>query len=449
MKIKRGLKNKREIIIASVISIIVMILVLEFACQKVIQDINLQTEENMAGLGEILARQIDGDRHQKFVEAGSSGDTFAREVDKLLLDTRNSFPEIINIYTIVQVGDSNVWKIVLTTDANVKSKISGRKKRDLVGSEIYKLYLGSVTGKDFVYREGDGLFSIYRCIHNSNGDQVAILGIDIGENKTAGLIKKILSKVQLFTVLVLLVLYFIGSRTIANILGEGQELAGQCREIKKGERLYLSEKAGTKLGFLVGELNQVLGKYKNKIDRQRELINRVTREKENIFQVYKDVIEAVTQGKILLLSREEFFEKISGDFCLYSTKLTGVEDITRCRQELDSILTTKKFAWWDGKNRRNILLCLSEAATNAIKHAGSGELLLSVKEQRLTLYILDNGRGIDLKKLPYSIFIKGFSTKQMSLGIGFLLMEKHMDKIILSTSKGGTFLALEKSMGGD
>ena len=43
------------------------------------------------------------------------------------------------------------------------------------------------------------------------------------------------------------------------------------------------------------------------------------------------------------------------------------------------------------------------------------------------------------KKLPYIIFVKGFSTKQTSLGTGFLLMEKYMDKIILSTSKEGTF----------
>ena len=98
------------------------------------------------------------------------------------------------------------------------------------------------------------------------------------------------------------------------------------------------------------------------------------------------------------------------------------------------------------QNSRDILLCLSEATTNAIKHAGSGEVILSVMDNKLIIYVLDNGEGIDLKKLPYSIFVNGFTTEESSLGAGFLLMEKNVDRILLSTTNNGTFLALEKEI---
>ena len=96
------------------------------------------------------------------------------------------------------------------------------------------------------------------------------------------------------------------------------------------------------LGLLVKELNKILQKNRYEKEEQQN-VNKVTEEKGNIFEIYKDVIEAVTQNKILLLSREAFIEKLSNDFPLYSTKLTKIQDITRCRREIDDILTIKNF----------------------------------------------------------------------------------------------------------
>ncbi len=445
MNIKRGLKYKKGIIIATIISIILLFIGLKIIHTSVVRYINLQTEEKIIKISEMLANQINGDSHEQFVENNSLENVFSEETNSLLLDVKEKFSEIINIYTIVQIEDSNIWKMVLTTDTDMQNKMSQGKNQDLVLPEMHKVYLGSIKDESFVYKEKNNFVSVYKSIYNSSGEQAAILGIDVKESTAIEWTKQLLNKTQIFLIIIILILSSACLMIVDKILKPIELLVEQSEEVKKRKKLYFVKYMDGELGLLVKELNKILQKNRYEKEEQQN-VNKVTEEKGNIFEIYKDVIEAVTQNKILLLSREAFIEKLSNDFPLYSTKLTKIQDITRCRREIDDILTIKKFPWWNGKNRRNILLCLSEAITNVIKHAGSGEVLLSAKNYNLTIYILDNGKGIDLKKLPYIIFVKGFSTKQTSLGTGFLLMEKYMDKIILSTSKEGTFLALQKQI---
>ena len=127
----------------------------------------------------------------------------------------------------------------------------------------------------------------------------------------------------------------------------------------------------------VNEFDKNLQKRQCDQERQQDYINKIIKEKDDIFEDYKNVIKTATQNKVLLLSRENFIEKMSYDSPIYSTKITEVQDITRCRQEIDNVLTMKKFTWWKGKGRVRILLCLSEAVTNVIKHAGSGNYTIN------------------------------------------------------------------------
>lgn len=447
MGIRRGLGYKKEIVTVAILSIVLLIISFKFIYRNIVNYVNLQTEEKIIKVSEMLAGQIDGDSHEEFVKGGSSiENAFSKEINSLLLEAKEKFPEMVDIYTIFQTKDPNVWKVALTTDMHVQDKISQGKRRDLIGSEIYKVYLGSISDENFVYKEKGNLVSVYKPIYNNSGKRVAILGIDVKESRTVEWVRGLLYKAEIFMIVIILILSLVCLGVVDKILKLIGLLVEESKGIKQGKKLYLSEDLDGKLGLLVKEINQVLQQNQYEKEVQEVLINRIREEKENIFEVYRDVIEAVTQNKVLLLSKEAFIEKVYDDFPLYSAKLTTSQDITRCRREIDNTLTAKNFPWWDGKNRRNILLCISEAITNVIKHAGSGEVLLSAKDCMLTIYILDNGEGIDLKKLPYTIFISGFSTKQTSLGSGFLLMEKYMDKVILSTSKEGTFLALQKQI---
>lgn len=89
-----------------------------------------------------------------------------------------------------------------------------------------------------------------------------------------------------------------------------------------------------------------------------------------------------------------------------------------------------------------MILCVSEAATNIIKHAGEGTIQSRTDKNTVRVIFSDNGPGMDYDKLPDMIFVNGFST-QDSLGYGFSIINKFADKINLATSKNGTVLALD------
>jgi len=444
MNVEIRLKNKKKIVTATLIAIILVFITFRVIYANVICYIHFQAEEKMTKISEILVEQIDGDDHERFIKDSNTKSTAGEEISGLLLGIKEKFPEIIDIYIMAQTGEPNVWEIALTTNTNI------RKNSHFMGGRqnltIPRMCLGTIEDEVLVHREKNNFVSIYKPIHNSKGEQAAILGIDVGESEAIEQAEKLLNKAWGFLAVVMLALGFICLVSIDEILKSVKLLVKQSKEIRQGKKLYFEEGINRELGPLIRELNKTLQRNQHREERLRRFIKKIIEEKENIFGIYKDVIGAVTQNKILLLSRKEFIKRMSDDFPIYSTKLTRVQDITKCRKEIDDVLIEKNLPWWSGKNRTSILLCLSEAITNAVKHAGSGEVLLSIKNGKLTIYVLDCGKGIDLKKLPYTIFIKGFSTEQTSLGAGFLLMEKYMDKIILSTSERGTFLALQKQM---
>ena len=446
MDVKKRLKDKSKIIMTTIISIILIFIIFKIIYINVTRYVHLQIEEKAIKFSEILVGQISGNKHEQFVKGNNIEDAFSEEINRLLLSVKEKFLEISNIYIIVQTGEPNVWKIALTTDTNIQNKTSFERNQNLI---VPGIYLGSFIDETLVYGEEDSFISVYKPIYNSHGEQIAILGMDVNENATVEWVKKLLNTVWFFLMAIILILCFVSLISIDKILKSIKSLIEQSKEIRQRKRLYFKEDMNYELGLLVKRFNKILQKNRYRTERRRRRIRKIIEEKENIFAIYKEVIGAATQNKILLLSRKAFIEKMSGDFPIYSTKLTKNQDITRCRGEIDNVLAAKDPPWWNGKNRISTLLCLSEATTNAVKHAGSGEVLLSIKDCKLTIYILDCEKGIDLERLPHTIFIKGFSTKQASLGAGFLLMGRYMDKIILSTSGRGTFLALQKQMCGE
>jgi signal transduction histidine kinase len=73
---------------------------------------------------------------------------------------------------------------------------------------------------------------------------------------------------------------------------------------------------------------------------------------------------------------------------------TGVNCFTHVDEELPNIHVT-------GDIRRNIYLVVKEALNNILKHAKATEVYISLKRvpEGLSLYIQDNGTGIDLNNL--------------------------------------------------
>lgn len=158
------------------------------------------------------------------------------------------------------------------------------------------------------------------------------------------------------------------------------------------------------------------------------------------WEIYRDVMNAATQGQFLLISEAEIGKyKIGIELCEW--KIIGRQDIPLCRKIAKERLEARNF------NKSKImswLLVLSEAITNIIKHAEQGKMtILESKENNEIRFVIeDKGPGFPLKELPKNTLLAGYSTKN-SMGQGFTLMMKMAKQVLLcSTPKGSTLILI-------
>lgn len=166
-----------------------------------------------------------------------------------------------------------------------------------------------------------------------------------------------------------------------------------------------------------------------KIERERD---------ERELKIYRDVILAVTQGKLLLTIGDEINNHINSEFLHSEMRILEPQDVARARTMVRGVLESVPLS---SQRKGQMVLCVSEAATNVIKHVGEGRIAIYLLENALRIVIKDNGPGIDISQLPQVTLRKGYSTK-LSLGYGFTIMLDYLDRLIMST-KGGTILVLE------
>ncbi len=161
-------------------------------------------------------------------------------------------------------------------------------------------------------------------------------------------------------------------------------------------------------------------------------------------QIYRDVIQAVTQGRLLLTGYDEIQQYLDEDNFYGGMKISEPSDIATLRyivrKALDGLPMSKL-------RKDRMVLCVSEAATNVIKHVGEGEVRIYLGENGIRTVISDDGPGIDISRLPQVALMKGFST-EISLGCGFNIMLGFLDHLIMSTSKGTT-LVMEMNCSAD
>ncbi|WP_188623342.1 ATP-binding protein [Caldalkalibacillus thermarum] len=86
---------------------------------------------------------------------------------------------------------------------------------------------------------------------------------------------------------------------------------------------------------------------------------------------------------------------------------------------------------------------MTEAVTNALKHAGSCQVEMWQESATgaILFLVIDQGKGIQLKHLPQVALVRGFSTRS-SLGMGFHVMSQYTDKLFLKSDRAGTVVGL-------
>lgn len=157
-------------------------------------------------------------------------------------------------------------------------------------------------------------------------------------------------------------------------------------------------------------------------------------------EFYRRTILAATQGKLVITDKEEI-DRIAGP-SIASWKMALKEELSMVRHAVEEIAAS---AGMDESRIGDLLLCVGEAGTNAIKHAGGGIVSLHEFADGLMVVISDRGPGIEALTLPEATLRLGYSTAG-SLGMGYKAIISLADTVYLSTGPSGTTVGIEMKL---
>ena len=167
-------------------------------------------------------------------------------------------------------------------------------------------------------------------------------------------------------------------------------------------------------------------------------------QEERIRQAYVDVLDAVTGGKLILLTDEalavELGQPLGG-----CAPITSPAELAEARRSLLGAIEARFPGRTPGAD---LLHPVCEAWNNALKHAGGGTYQVFATETRLQVAVTDRGPGIDFRTLPKATLVPGFSTAA-SLGMGFTIMLQLCERVLLCTRPGLTEVVLEVPLSAD
>ncbi len=152
-------------------------------------------------------------------------------------------------------------------------------------------------------------------------------------------------------------------------------------------------------------------------------------------QFYRDVVRAVTGGRLLLHERGEMPR-------LCAEEPVAIRQARDIREVRAHVRARALAAGMSGERVDDLELIVAEAAANAWKHAGGGTVSVCTIGDALRVSVVDQGRGIAPHQLARAAFEKGYSTAQ-TMGAGFTLMLTLADRVHLVTDPHGTTVVLE------
>lgn len=162
------------------------------------------------------------------------------------------------------------------------------------------------------------------------------------------------------------------------------------------------------------------------------------RQEDTIRRAYVDVLDAVTGGKLILLTDEELAAQLGAPLA-EAEEFLAPRDLSRAR---GAIARAAVDAFPDWAPAADIRTPVGEALVNALRHAGGGSYQLYARDGVLQVAVRDEGPGIDFRTLPHATLRRGFSTAS-SLGMGFTIMLQVCERVLLSTRPGRTAVVLE------
>lgn len=161
-------------------------------------------------------------------------------------------------------------------------------------------------------------------------------------------------------------------------------------------------------------------------------------EQDEARRAYGQAMSAVTRGRLRLVTSDTIASLVEGE-CVLKVEIREPSDISVAREQVTEAL---KLLELPHRVMRHLILAVSEAGTNALKHAHSGTLSVFVDEAGVRVLVSDAGPGIGLDELPRALLETGYSTSN-TLGRGFEVMLRSVDRVFVATSQEGTTVVLE------
>jgi len=349
---------------------------------------------------------------------------------------------IREIYTMRKTDEKDIWEFIVDAEDKDSKELSHIGDLYDVSNniEIKKFYYGTIADDDLVNDEWGTTISGYAPIKDNKGHVVGIVGVDIG-TKTFAIYKFNMLYATLIILFVsLLATIFIIKKIVGYYTTPINQIIYAINKVKEGNLNYrVSIKTNDEfedIGEALNSTADILINYQKMLEKSLK----VEREqKESIFKVYKDVIYSVTQGKFNLINNEVMFEIVNEGVSYNEMEIESSEKVAEARYMMNSYLVKDNYTV---QSKSHIALCVSEAATNVIKHANSGAMQIRQLKDYVRVLFKDKGQGMDFDKLPKMIFLNGFSTK-LSMGYGFAIIYKFADKVYLSTSENGTIVVMD------
>ncbi len=194
------------------------------------------------------------------------------------------------------------------------------------------------------------------------------------------------------------------------------------------------------IAFITGRLRTVLGDLGRTNRNLRDANARLTESEEQRRVFNRDVLLAVTGGKLRLVDADEMPPPdLVTQPPLLTLPLREPADASALRHAL---LRIAGEAGMEPGRVSDLSTAATEAATNAIKHGNGGSASVWRSGEAVMVQVGDNGTGIAPAQLARATLEQGFSTR-VSLGMGFHLMLQSSDTLALSTDPSGTVIFLQ------
>ncbi len=196
------------------------------------------------------------------------------------------------------------------------------------------------------------------------------------------------------------------------------------------------------IAVITGYLRTTLSRF-NQSNAELQQANEKLTESEEQRRVFnRDVLLAVTGGKLRLVEAGEIPPADLAQVTpVLTLQLIVPADASALRRALNSI---GKDCGMDPGRVDDLCTATTEAATNAVKHGNGGQATVWSVGDAVTVQIADNGAGIAPAHLARATLEQGFSTR-VSLGMGFHLMLQSTDTLALCTDVHGTIVFLQVS----